>query len=360
MNNKETEVISVLNNKGGVLKTTSLLNIAFILAKLGNKVLVVDADGQANSTASFDIFNEKYKGKFEDGQFHTDFIKNTTIDILKIDKDNRDTSKIMKTIEDSIFKDVFVSADHEIENIKKQINLEQGRINFYKKAKNSSEKIDSIIKEHESNILKLSDKIKEISLNTRGSIDLIAANSDLRLFEREMLKEMRVTGKYQGNSKLQNVLSFLKMSYDFILIDAPPSLGMISENIMAAATKLIVPMEMETYSIQGVSNIINTYYDLKEDYPTIKLAAILPTKINTRLKIHQDSYKSLAKYLKEHEPEFFKSLLPFEDGVRLSGKSATELGRSNKTLSEQEWFKKNDKKHQNVNSYIKLVKEYIL
>lgn len=126
------------------------------------------------------------------------------------------------------------------------------------------------------------------------------------------------------------------MSYDYILIDAPPSLGMISENIMAAATKLIIPMEMETYSIQGVSNIINTYYDLKQDYPSIEVAAIIPTKINTRLKIHKDSFKSLSKYLEENEEEFYKILVPFEDGIRLSGRSATELGRSNKTLSEEE------------------------
>ncbi len=150
------------------------------------------------------------------------------------------------------------------------------------------------------------------------------------------------------------------MSYDYILIDAPPSLGMISENIMASATKLVVPMEMETYSIQGVSNIINTYYDLKDDYPTLKVAAIIPTKINTRLKIHKDSFKSLSKYLENNEKEFYEILIPFESGIRLSGKSATELGRSNKTLSEEEWFKSSEKKHQNVNAYINLVEKYIL
>lgn len=205
---KETEVISVLNNKGGVLKTTTLLNIGFILAKRGNRVLVVDADGQANATASFPIFNKKYKEKFEGGQYHTDFIKNTTIDILKLDK-AQSTDKIMKIINNSIFKSVFENQIHEINNIKKQIKRETGRIKFYNSSKNPSEKIEIRIKEHEKNIDSLNQKINNQEFNN-GSIDLIAANSDLRLFEREMLKEMRSSGKYQGNSKLQSVLSFFK------------------------------------------------------------------------------------------------------------------------------------------------------
>ena len=81
---------------------------------------------------------------------------------------------------------------------------------------------------------------------------------------------MTQSKRFIANSKLNSVLKFLKLKYDYILIDSPPSLGLISENIMASTTKLITPMQMEKYSIQGVSNIINTFAFFKRRLSKIR------------------------------------------------------------------------------------------
>lgn len=362
-----TEVISVLNNKGGVLKTTTLVNIAVILAKKGFNVLIVDADGQANTTASFDIFNDGFKDKFEldeNGKpmYHVDFIKFTTIDILRIDSQKMSMEKISSTIENSIFRGVFNNNDHEIEHLNKQIKTLNGKINFFKKHKHMKEEAKNAkIKPFRTKIdnIKKQIKVLESEREFSGSIDLIGANIDLKNFERELFLEMSRSKKFIANSKLQSVLEFLKLKYDYILIDSPPSLGLIAENIMASATKLITPMQMEKYSIQGVSNIINTFHFLKEDYPKLEIAAILPTMINTRLKMHKESYQSLKDYLDQNEKKFAPKLVPLEDGINQSGKSASELMKNN-ILMDVEWYKDESKKHQNARAYLNLVEKYIL
>lgn len=366
MREVKKQVIASLNNKGGVLKTTTLLNMAVILANKGYKVLVIDADGQGNATASFPINKKEYEKKYEvDEQgspiLNVEFIRSTIQELLSLE--SNDMGKLAKLISEAIFKDVYVFKDRLESNLKKKIKYQKGRVKFYENAKNPSEKINSLIKEHQAKIKAIENEISEAQKMEGGSIDLIPANSNLRLYERHMLRSAIESGKgLNAVSKLSGVIDFLKMYYDFILIDAPPALGMISENIMAATNKLVVPMELEKYSIQGINNMLQTYWQLKEDYPYIGISAVLPTKVNTRLGTHKETYSNLKNALKSIEgaKEFYDALVDLEDGVNLSGQSASQQMKNNDILSAAEWFIKDEKKHQNVKAYIKLVEEKIL
>ena len=74
---KNAKIISILNNKGGVLKTSSLLNIASVLAKKNKRILLVDADGQANTSFSFDIFSQQQ-------YFDSKDVNNPSVEDLKL------------------------------------------------------------------------------------------------------------------------------------------------------------------------------------------------------------------------------------------------------------------------------------
>lgn len=357
-----SKIISVLNNKGGVLKTTTMLNLAIVLAKNGKRVLVIDADAQANATASFkQIFtNPKFDSKFNSiDNKNVNEIKTTVYDLMMIQTD-QSTESIMKLINESIFKKVFDDKEEIIALIEKSIKTEKGRINFYKKAKNPSEKINLRIKEHEKNIHELEKKLEETKTHEYGTVDLIPSNSVLAYLERVLIKKLLLgTKKFNPNTKLSLVIKFLSISYDYILIDSPPALGLINENVMAATTDLIVPMEMEDYSVQGISTIINTFNFLKEDYNNLKISAIIPTRIKTNSKLHKEMYSQLKDYLKDNNIEFYNALIPFEEGITLSVASATSQSKEEKILTAREWNKPLEKRHSNVNAFIKLTEKII-
>lgn len=189
------KVISVLNNKGGVLKTTTMLNIAVILANKNKRVLVIDADAQANATASFkEIFNNhKFDNKYnlnESNIKNVNLIKTTIYDLMLL-QSNQSTDKIMNLINKSIFKEVYSPKKGQIEHINKEIKANQAKINFYSKSKNKSPKIENLILEHKNKINELNKESNTLNNNKNlGSIDLISSNSKLQFLERNIIKDL--------------------------------------------------------------------------------------------------------------------------------------------------------------------------
>lgn len=357
---KEAKVIALLNNKGGVLKTSTIVNIAAVLAKKNKKVLILDADGQGNATLSFDL-SEKEKYFEENQDMNVETLKYTIYDLLKLDADKMRTEDIMELINKTVIKNVFENSKDLINFNEKRIRVIKNKVNFLKRSQNKKEvmnpevvsRIKTLEKEITTIILE-SESIKENSM-LYGSIDILPANSNLQFFERELLNEMKKSKSYISNQKLKSVIKFLKNHYDFILIDSPPALGLIQENIMEATDYLIIPLELEFYAVQGISRVLSVYEELKRSNSNLILKAILPTKIKIGSNLHKTMYSSIKEFMDE---EYSNLLLPFKEGINLSVRQASELAYENKPMVLTDWNKKT--KHQNTISYKNLVEKYIL
>jgi chromosome partitioning protein len=185
------QVISLANQKGGVAKTTTTLNLGVAFAELGHKVLLIDLDPQGNLTMSQGL--------------------------------NPDT------IEQSMF-DVLV---HRLP-------------------------IDQVIQQREADI-------------AVSSIDLAGA-------------ELALSSQIGRERALEKALAPVRDRYDFILIDTPPSLGLLTINAFVASTGVIVPVQTEYLSLRGLVQLENTLSMVRENLnPKVEIVGIVPTMYDKRL-----------------------------------------------------------------------------
>jgi chromosome partitioning protein len=183
-------VISFANQKGGVAKTTTTLNLAVALADKGNRVLCIDMDPQGNLTMS-----------------------------QGIDPD---------TVETSMY-DVLV---HHVP-------------------------IRDVIRKREIDV-------------ACASIDLAGA-------------EIAMSAQIGRERSLEKALKAVKDDYDFVCIDTPPSLGLLTINALTAANKVIVPVQCEYLSMRGLIQLQNTLQMIRENLnPDVQIEGILPTLMDTR------------------------------------------------------------------------------
>ncbi len=220
----QAKVVSFSNQKGGVGKTTSCVNIAAQIAKKGKNVLLIDMDPQGNATSGLGISKSK--------------IKTTTYDIII------------------------------------------GR----------AEAKDAIIKT----------KFKNLSI-IPATIDL--AGAELELYDME-----------QDENFTKIALESIKDNYDYIFIDCPPSLGMLTVKALSISDGVVIPMQCEFYSLEGMSQLFNTIKKIKQLYnPELQLVGILLTMYNGRLTLTNQVVAELRKYYAE---KLFK--VPISRTVRIS------------------------------------------
>ncbi len=186
-------IIAVANQKGGVGKTTTTINLSAALAEMGKRVLVIDIDPQGNTTNGMGL----------------------------------DKTKLENTVYDLVLGDC---------------------------------------------------KIQEaIVHNVYERLDLIPANMDLAGAEVELV----VNPKPNNSSILKNAISEVQDQYDFILLDCPPSLNILTVNSLTAANTVLVPIQCEYYALEGLSQLINTI-ELSQLINTIEL---VQSRLNASLKI---------------------------------------------------------------------------
>ncbi len=205
---KTTRIISLLNQKGGVGKTTTTVNLAAAIAHAGHRVLVVDLDPQTHLGLHFGI----------------------------------DESAV--SVYDLLIED--------------ETTVEQAR------------------------------------LNARPNIDLITSEVDLAAAESEL------ASKTNRHDLLKQKLDAIKSEYDYILIDCPPSLGLLTINALAASNELIVPMQAHFLALQGVSRLFETVRLLVDgSNPNLSVSGVVLCMF--------EGQTNLAKEVVTDLTEFFES-----------------------------------------------------
>ena len=218
------KVVSFSNQKGGVGKTTSCVNISAQIANKGKRVLMIDMDPQGNATSGLGISKSK--------------IKNTTYDVII------------------------------------------GRC-----------KIEEAI---------IKTKFKNLSV-IPANIELAGAEIELQ----ELDEELNFT-------KLG--LESIKDQFDYIFIDCPPSLGMLTVKALSVSDGVVIPMQCEFYSLEGMSQLLNTVKKIKSLYnPGLQVVGILLTMYNGRLTLTGQVVSELKKY---YADKLFK--VPISRTVRIS------------------------------------------
>lgn len=212
------KVIAIVNQKGGVAKTTTTVNLATAFAAVNKKILVIDLDPQGNSSTGFGISQQQRK--------------NTIYQVLT------------NLIE---LKDAIISTD--IPNL------------------------------------------EIITSNT----NLSAAELDLtKLKDREYI--------------LMKLLEEIKILYNYIIIDCPPSLNLLTVNALVASDEVLIPMQCDFYSLEGLSHLLKTIEIVEKKLnPKIKIAGILFTMYDKRNRLTEQVEDDVRKCLGEL---VFKTVIP--------------------------------------------------
>ena len=208
-----TEIIAVVNQKGGVGKTTTSINLAACLAGHNKQTLIIDADSQGNCTSG-----------------------------LGISKQNLNN-------------------------------------NFY-------------------HLLMMGVPLDEVVMETSvQDLHIIPANRDLLGIENELItienKELHLRNLLRSQLKDENG----KDKYDFVIIDSPPNLSILSINLMTAATRLLIPMQPEYLPLEGLADLVDTYKRIRETLnPDLSILGVLITMYSSTNNLS----KEVTQHLREH------------------------------------------------------------
>lgn len=265
------KIISVFNQKGGVGKTTSVVNLAVALTHLSKKVLVIDIDPQANTTSGLGL--DKYN------------IENSLYELFYVNEDFDDNEAISDDdVEDgnATENDNEIS-DNEEDNISDLELLESENLELRKEAIDINEYISS----------------------TESGVDIIPSEAALSGLEVELVELDPIERTGQLKKLISNIND---ESYDYILIDCPPSLGLLSINALVASNSIIIPVQSEYYALEGISELMNTFNLVKKQLNiNLEIEGVLLTMFDKRTYLSYEVVEEVKSYFKT---KVFKVMIP--------------------------------------------------
>lgn len=248
-------ILAIVNQKGGVGKTTSAVNIAYFLAQKGKKTLLLDLDPQGNSTSSLGIEKEENE--------------NTTYNVIIGGKD------ITSSIQES----------------------------------------------------------------GRKNLDLLASTIDLAGAEVELIRF-----NDDKSFRLKKALDEVNELYDYVIIDCPPSLGLLTLNGLVASNALIIPTQTEYFAMEGLSQLLKTFELVQKNFnQKLKIFGILLTMYDNRTSLARQVENEVRAHFKEL---VFTTVIP--RNVRLS-----EAPSHGKTIGEY------DKHSKGSDAYFRIAGEIV-
>jgi chromosome partitioning protein len=218
---KMGRVIAIANQKGGVGKTTTSINLSAALAERGKKVLVIDTDPQGNTTSGFGLDKNE--------------LENSIYELMIGEC----------TIDEAIQKDVVEDLD---------------------------------------------------------GVDIIPSNVNLAAVEIELIDAD------QKEFILREAISKVKDNYDFIIIDCPPSLSMLTVNAMTTANTVLVPIQCEYYALEGLSQLVHTVNLVRDRLnPELEMEGVVFTMFDSRTNLSLQVVENVKEHIQEN---VYKTIIP--------------------------------------------------
>jgi len=203
-----SKIVAISNQKGGVGKTTTCVNLSAFLAAMGKTVLIIDIDPQGNASSGLGIQKKN--------------LVNTIYNVLLGDVEAKDA----------------------------------------------------------------------INPTTVNGLDIIPSNIDLVGAEVELINNVR-----KRDEILRSALIPLRNEYDYIVIDCPPSLGLLTVNALAASDSILIPLQGEYFALEGLSQLMNTIRLVKRHYnPTLEVEGVVLTMYDARSNLSLQVTDEILKY----------------------------------------------------------------